>query len=83
MKKNVCELDYLSQFKELSEVDTNTVDGGLVAGALLGAANGWGAGLMCAFVASWTTPDWTWTDTKKCMITGAVTGAYIGAFIPV
>ncbi len=71
------------KFKGLSDNELEQVNGGALAGVLLGAANGYCFGMACAFVGSLVTPNWTWQDTKNMMNTGTVVGAYLGAFLPV
>lgn len=57
--------------------------GGALAGVFLGAVNGYGIGMLCAFVGGCVTSNWTYQDTKNMMHTGATIGAFVGGFIPV
>lgn len=69
-------------FVELTEVEDYEVNGGLLGGIIVYGLNGACIGLATAFVASFTTDDWTGADTWNCIKTGAVTGACIGVAFP-
>ena len=82
MKNGINRINNSDMFINLSNNELCNVTGGAVLGVILGAANGYGIGLVCALIGSCTTSNWTYQDTKNMMNTGATVGAFIGGFLP-
>jgi hypothetical protein len=69
-------------FMELSGEELRKTEGGLVGGAVLGVLNGACIGLAVSLVGGICNPDWEYEDTMNMMKTGAIVGAYAGAYSP-
>lgn len=72
----------IEQLEEITLDESCLINGGGIGGIVVYSLNGACVGLAKAFVNSLTNDEWTGTDTRNCIVTGAATGFCIGLVFP-